>query len=192
MEKIGIQKKNGGVVEALQQAILSGQIPAGTEMTQNELAESLGVSRMPVREALMILEYQGLVVRLPNNHVKAAELTPESLRQILALGAQLERQAMRHLPPDAALAGEELFQHRALCRVLPYELHRKLLESIQETYLAFAIRSRTQPVNDRLPRLLALDRRGAPEVLDAWQAYEEELLELILSVRSQYAGTETH
>ena len=50
MEYIGIQKKNGGVVEALQQAILSGQIPAGTEMTQNELAESLGVSRMPVRE----------------------------------------------------------------------------------------------------------------------------------------------
>ena len=48
MEYIGIQKKNGGVVEALQQAILSGQIPAGTEMTQNELAESLGVSRMPV------------------------------------------------------------------------------------------------------------------------------------------------
>ena len=38
MEYIGIQKKNGGVVEALQQAILSGQIPAGTEMTQNELA----------------------------------------------------------------------------------------------------------------------------------------------------------
>ena len=33
MEYIGIQKKNGGVVEALQQAILSGQIPAGTEMT---------------------------------------------------------------------------------------------------------------------------------------------------------------
>ena len=43
-----LQKKNGGVVEALQQAILSGQIPAGTEMTQNELAESLGVSRMPI------------------------------------------------------------------------------------------------------------------------------------------------
>ena len=105
MEYIGIQKKNGGVVEALQQAILSGQIPAGTEMTQNELAESLGVSRMPVREALMILEYQGLIIRLPNNRIKAADLTEETLRQILALGAQLERQAMRALPQDAMLAG---------------------------------------------------------------------------------------
>lgn len=192
MEKIGIQKKNGGVVEALQQAILSGQIPAGTEMTQNELAESLGVSRMPVREALMILEYQGLIVRLPNNHVKAADLTADCLRQMLALGAQLERQVMRCLPPDAALAGGELLQHRTLCRALPYALHRKLLESVQETVIAFAIQARPVPVTDRLPQLLELDRRGAPEVPQAWHAYEEELLHLILSVRSQYAGTETN
>ena len=175
MEYIGIQKKNGGVVEALQQAILSGQIPAGTEMTQNELAESLGVSRMPVREALMILEYQGLIIRLPNNHVKAADLNEDALRQILALGAQLERQAMRALPQDAMLAGDEMLQ-----------------QSIQETYIAFAVSARPAPVNDRLSRLLMLDRQGSPDVLDAWNAYEEELLHLILTIRSQYAGTETH
>ena len=188
MEYIGIQKKNGGVVEALQQAILSGQIPAGTEMTQNELAESLGVSRMPVREALMILEYQGLIIRLPNNRIKAADLTEETLRQILALGAQLERQAMRALPQDAMLAGDEMLQRT----VLPYPLHRKLLESIQETYIAFAVSARPAPVNDRLSRLLMLDRQGSPDVPDAWNAYEEELLHLILTIRSQYAGTETH
>ena len=192
MEYIGIQKKNGGVVEALQQAILSGQIPAGTEMTQNELAESLGVSRMPVREALMILEYQGLIIRLPNNRIKAADLTEETLRQILALGAQLERQAMRALPKDAMLAGGEMLQHRTLRTVLPYPLHRKLLESIQETYIAFAVSARPTPVNDRLSRLLMLDRQGSPDVLDAWNTYEEELLHLILTIRSQYAGTETH
>ncbi len=192
MEYIGIQKKNGSVVEALQQAILSGQIPAGTEMTQNELAESLGVSRMPVREALMILEYQGLIVRLPNNHVKAADLNEDALRQILVLGAQLERQAMRALPQDAALAGGEMLQHRTLKNALSYPLHRKLLESIQETYIAFAVSARMEPVSDRLPRLLVLDRQGSPDVLDAWNAYEEELLYLILMIRSQYAGTETH
>lgn len=192
MEYIGIQKKNGGVVEALQQAILSGQIPAGTEMTQNELAESLGVSRMPVREALMNLEYQGLIIRLPNNHVKAADLNEDALRQILALGAQLERQAMRALPQDAMLAGGEMLQHRTLRTVLPYPLHRKLLESIQETYIAFAVSARPTPVNDRLARLLMLDRQGSPDVPDAWNAYEEELLHLILTIRSQYAGTETH
>ena len=192
MEYIGIQKKNGGVVEALQQAILSGQIPAGTEMTQNELAESLGVSRMPVREALMILEYQGLILRLPNNRIKTSHLDEDALRQILALGAQLERQAMRALPLDAALAGGEMLQHRTLRNAIAYPLHRKLLESIQETYIAFAVSARPAPVNDRLARLLMLDRQGSPEVLEAWNSYQEELLHFILTVRSQYAGTETH
>lgn len=192
MEYIGIQKKNSSVVEALQQAILSGQIPANTEMTQNELAESLGVSRMPVREALMILEYQGLIIRLPNNHVKAADLNEDALRQILALGAQLERQAMRALPKDAMLSGGEMLQHRTLRNALAYPLHRKLLENIQETYIAFAVSVRPEPVNDQLSHLLMLDRQGSPDVQDAWNSYEEELLHLILTIRSQYAGTETH
>ena len=191
MEYIGIQKKNGGVVEALQQAILSGQIPAGAEMTQNELAESLGVSRKQMREDIQILASQGLIEVLLNNHVKAADLNEDALRQILALGAQLERQAMRALPQDAMLAGGEMLQHRTLRTVLPYPLHRKLLESIQETYIAFAVSARPTPVNDRLARLLMLDRQGSPDVPDAWNAYEEELLHLILTIRSQYAGTET-
>ena len=184
MEYIGIQKKNGGVVEALQQAILSGQIAAGTEMTQNELAESLGVSRMPVREALMILEYQGLIVRLPNNHVQAADLTEDYLRQVLALGAQLERQAMQFLPADAALAGDEMMQHRTLCRALPYGLQRKTLESILQTYVSFAVQARPAPAPGRLPLLLTLARSGSAEVQAEWQRYEQELLQLILSVRN--------
>ena len=153
---------------------------------------SLSSSRMPVREALMILEYQGLIIRLPNNHVKAADLNEDALRQILALGAQLERQAMRALPQDAMLAGDEMLQHRTLRNAVTYPLHRKLLESIQETYIAFAVSARPEPVNDRLSRLLMLDRQGSPDVLEAWNAYEEELLHLILTIRSQYAGTETH
>ena len=75
MDKIEIKKKQGSIVEALRDAILSGSIPADTEMTQNELAQSLGVSRMPVREALIILEYQGLIRRLPNNHVRVVPQT---------------------------------------------------------------------------------------------------------------------
>ena len=90
------------------------------------------------------------------------------------------------------LAGGEMLQHRTLRTVLSYPLHRKLLESIQETYIAFAVSARPAPVNDRLARLLMLDRQGSPDVLDAWNTYEEELLHLILTIRSQYAGTETH
>ena len=85
MQALGTQKKQGSIVEAISQAILSGQIPAGTEMTQKELAESLGVSRMPVREALILLEYQGLIHRLPNNHVQVADLTEDYLTHLFSL-----------------------------------------------------------------------------------------------------------
>ena len=64
MEYIGNKKKQGSIVELLRDEILAGNIPDGSEMTQNELAEGLGVSRMPVREALILLEYQGLIDRL--------------------------------------------------------------------------------------------------------------------------------
>ena len=45
MEYIGNKKKQGSIVELLRDEILAGNIPDGSEMTQNELAESLGVSR---------------------------------------------------------------------------------------------------------------------------------------------------
>ena len=49
-----------------------------------------------------------------------------------------------------------------------------------------------EPFLPEIARLLMLDRQGSPDVLDAWNTYEEELLHLILTIRSQYAGTETH
>ena len=90
MEYIGNKKKQGSIVELLRDEILAGNIPDGSEMTQNELAESLGVSRMPVREALILLEYQGLIDRLPNNHVRVASLTEDYFRHILKTGCRLE------------------------------------------------------------------------------------------------------
>ena len=53
-----------------------------------------------------------------------------------------------------------MLQHRTLRTVLPYPLHRKLLESIQETYIAFAVSARPAPVNDRLARLLIAGPSG--------------------------------
>ena len=48
--------KSGNAAEILREAILTGDIPEGISITQNEIADSLGTSRMPVREALISLE----------------------------------------------------------------------------------------------------------------------------------------
>ena len=72
----------------------------------------------------------------------------------------------------------------SVCRALPYELQRKLLESIVQTYVAFAVAARPVPAPDRLPLLLALARSGSPELQTEWQKYEQELLQALCSMRN--------
>ena len=146
MEYIGNKKKQGSIVELLRDEILAGNIPDGSEMTQNELAESLGVSRMPVREALILLEYQGLIDRLPNNHVRVASLTEDYFRHILKMGCGLEIEFLQNLGDEELkeLPEGELNFHREIWRNHPYSLSKKNLETITEIYLYFVI-SRRNP-----------------------------------------------
>ena len=150
MEQLGIKKMQGSIVEMLKDEILSGNIPCQTEMTQNELASSLGVSRMPVREALIILEYQGLIERLPNNHVRVAEFSADYFKRLFCLCGKLEleemarQQAMEQSevpPPEMSLPGEMEF-HRELYRKSEQSYIRKTLQTITEIYIAFALKCR--------------------------------------------------
>lgn len=56
----------------LRYEILSGSMKPGDELAQESIAEQLGLSRMPVREALQALEQEGFLVRLPNRHMQVA------------------------------------------------------------------------------------------------------------------------
>ena len=146
MEYIGNKKKQGSIVELLRDEILAGNIPDGSEMTQNEMAEGLGVSRMPVREALILLEYQGLIDRLPNNHVRVASLTEDYFRHILKNACSLEIQFLQNLREEELeeLPEGELNFHREIWQNYPYSLFRKNLETVTEIYLYFVI-SRRNP-----------------------------------------------
>ena len=136
MERIGIQKKQGSVVEILKNEILLGNIPSGTEMTQNELATSLGVSRMPVREALILLEYQGLVDRLPNNHVRVSQLSEEYFQKIFEMFLQMEQDAFLYVIKEKdELPEDEMNFHRFLYENYPYSFQKKSMETVVEIYL---------------------------------------------------------
>lgn len=142
MERIGIQKKQGSVVEILKNEILLGNIPSGTEMTQNELATSLGVSRMPVREALILLEYQGLVDRLPNNHVRVSQLSEEYFQKIFEMFLQMEQDAFLYVIKEKdELPEDEMNFHRFLYENYLYSFQKKSMETVVEIYLSFAINS---------------------------------------------------
>lgn len=78
----------------LRRAILEGDLRPGTQILQDSVAESLGVSRVPVREALKILEGEGQVSYAPRRGYFVAELSYEELVEVYRIRELLEGEAM--------------------------------------------------------------------------------------------------
>ena len=78
------------VVETLREKILSGEIKAGQPLRQAALAEDLNVSRIPVREALLQLEAEGLVSFEPHKGATATELSASQVDELFELRSMLE------------------------------------------------------------------------------------------------------
>lgn len=74
----------------LREGILSGTYPAGAQLRQDALAQSFGVSRIPVREALFQLDAEGLVRITPQKGAVVSELSPREIRDVFELRAILE------------------------------------------------------------------------------------------------------
>ena len=78
------------VVETLREKILSGELKAGQSLRQTALANELHVSRIPVREALLQLEGEGLVVFEPHKGATVTELNAKHVTELFELRAMLE------------------------------------------------------------------------------------------------------
>lgn len=78
------------IAAILRREISGGEMKDGEELTQERVSAALAVSRIPVREAFLQLETEGLLRRLPNRHVQVVGLTPERRRQNLAALSALE------------------------------------------------------------------------------------------------------
>jgi DNA-binding GntR family transcriptional regulator len=96
-------------LEALRRSIVSGDLRPGARVRQEEVAQRLGVSVAPVREALTVLEQEGQVTYLPRRGYFVTELRIEDLEEIYRLRRMLEEDAARHaLPGLDAEAHERL------------------------------------------------------------------------------------
>jgi DNA-binding GntR family transcriptional regulator len=86
-------------LEGLRQAIVTGELRPGQRVAQEEVAERLGVSIAPVREALRVLEQEGQVTYLPRRGYFVTELRIDDLEEIYELRRILEDRAARHALP---------------------------------------------------------------------------------------------
>ncbi|MGI8559462.1 MAG: GntR family transcriptional regulator [Solirubrobacteraceae bacterium] len=78
------------VLAALRDAILTGEMPPGEPLDVRSLAEQLGVSHIPIREALRQLEIEGLIVAPPRRKPEVAAVTVEELSAIYELRTMVE------------------------------------------------------------------------------------------------------
>lgn len=87
------QRTSEGVARVLRMKIFEGELVPGEALRERSLAEQLGVSRTPVREALFTLHSEGLVEMLPNRGATVRTMTARDVEQIYSLRAVLESHA---------------------------------------------------------------------------------------------------
>ena len=88
------------VVEILREQIINGEIKAGQALRQAALAEELNVSRIPVREALLQLEAEGLVSFEPHRGATATDLSSDQIDELFELRAMLEADLLAYSIPN--------------------------------------------------------------------------------------------
>ena len=83
------------VFNTLRKAILRGESKPGERLMEIALANRLGVSRTPVREAIRMLEQEGLVIMIPRKGAQVAQITMKDLNDVLEVRLGLEELAMQ-------------------------------------------------------------------------------------------------
>lgn len=97
------------VIDALVAGASEGLLLPGDRIVESEIAQQLGVSRVPVREALRVLESQGIVVNEPYKGIRLTPVSPERIDQLIEVRVALETTAAnaairRRLNADGNLA----------------------------------------------------------------------------------------
>ena len=112
------QLSSDRVYEHLRAAVLKGVHPAGTFLTEQEVAEDVGVSRTPVREALRRLSAEGFVELIPNRGAMVSGFTDRELREMLEARLAVElfavQQACTHDRVDSRALGDVLDRQQSL------------------------------------------------------------------------------
>lgn len=83
------------VFHTLREAILRGDLKPGERLMELQLAEKLGVSRTPIREAIRMLEQEGLAVTMPRRGAEVARMTLKDMEDVLEIREALDELAVR-------------------------------------------------------------------------------------------------
>jgi len=190
-------------VEKLREFIGSGLIPEGTKISEREVSQMLGISRMPARDALITLEHEGLVENRSDGRY-VIQLTESDVRNFLQVRAALERVAARLAARNMNEEGRALLLSRLhdledaaalkdpkLCAKRDIALHQAIWEQARNPQLLRMLQSmmgvilvltlRVDIFGDGDAQQLLNDHRGLVDIIlsgdaeAAGRALEEEI-----------------
>ncbi|RAI45632.1 GntR family transcriptional regulator [Rhodoplanes roseus] len=181
------------IADRLRALVRSGRLPLGARISDKQLAAELGVSRTPVREALVQLQSEGLVVVRPQSGTFVVDLQADDIRQLCATRGIIEVGALRF--GGHGIARESLAQlgflvgrasvalsdgDLARCDELDCEFHEAIVATSANSYLIRAyggiadqlraLRQRMPREPDRMARAIAQHRM----IVDLWAAGRSE------------------
>ncbi len=114
----------------LRSGILKGELPYGTKLMEKKLADELGVSRTPVREALRMLQTEGLVIIKHGRGTFVSDISVEDIKDVLEVRASLEELAVRLC---CNRIGEDEMKHLI-------DVHEKFLDAVETGDIADIIK----------------------------------------------------
>lgn len=182
------QRTSEGVARILRTDIFSGRLNPGDPLPERQLAEQLGVSRTPVREALFTLQSEGLVDLSPNRGATVRRVTEHDIEQVYSLRMVLESYAAREAaiarrPEDldeleaahaklmrisgrsAVSVSDQALADLAFHRVISQATGSQLLHTIMGQVLAYTVSYRSNESYPKERAALALSEHRA--ILDA-------------------------
>lgn len=171
------------VRDRLRMAIVLEEIPAGSRLNQVQVAEMLGVSRMPIRVAAADLVGEGLLEPLPTGGVAVRALSRRDVQDAYKVREALEAQAVREVALAQPKAGvEELFsilqRHADLGGVnemrslleLDRDFHRTILDATDNPFFSRAM----VPLWSVVERAMVGVLRTVPDMFDrAWREHRQ-------------------
>lgn len=183
--------------DAIREMIIRGEIAPGAPLRESELAEAVGISRTPVREALRLLTASGLAEIHPNQGASVARLTREDAEQIFVLRVMLESRVAAEAATritDEAIDALEVLQdrmerpaefsdeRRAEIANLNRQFHRDICMASGESRIASAALSYID-----YPVMLGTFRRYSPPSIERGQRHHRELIAAFRSRDSEWA-----
>lgn len=179
------------VLHEIRRSILRGELPPGQPFTVPALTEQLGVSHVPVREALRQLEAQGLIVLSPSRSAMVTPLDPDDLRAIYRLRLTVEPELAALSAPDrtdSEIADLDAMVRATFGDVLGeafWEPHRAFHAALIEPAASAWDRRMLAPLWDASERYtrLVFDPLEAPESFAAHRAHAHD--ELVDAARTR-------